>query len=1064
MLFGLDRILPKAGWATTGLSLAFMANATGAQIEFNRDIRPILSENCFVCHGHDKNQRQADLRLDVREVAIEKGAIVPGNPDKSALVERIFAKDPDDLMPPEKTHKTLTAEQKDLLKKWIAAGAEYQPHWAYIKPVQPAPPKVKKSTWVRNPIDNFILQGLETKKIQPSPEADKRTLLRRVSLDLTGLPPTQEEIAAFLADKKPGAYERQVDRLLASPHYGERMAVPWLDLVRYADTVGYHGDQNQNIFPYRDYVIDAFNNNKPFDQFTIEQIAGDLMPNATDETRIASGFNRLNMMTREGGAQAKEYLAKYAGDRVRTVSMAWMGSTMGCAECHDHKYDPFTAKDFYQMEAFFSDLEQWGVYSDYGFAPVKELPGFGNDHPFPPEIQVTNAYLQRRMAKLETKLDAVHATSAAKLKNDQTNGAAYDAWLTASRDFVKVWTNGWAALAPEVAVKMKDTNSVAATNYYVYPDGMISFSENAKENTTVTLNVSNMWVSAIRLQIVPQEVKEQNRTAARKRNGTAFAISASLRSGGKDQKLPFYFGEADHEEPRYSMSLPMIGVTDLWQISTKEDTQSAVWLLDKPVFAKAGDQLVINLGNAAVDSAQITITPFPDGDPFKAGLNESLRKTLASSKKPDADAQARLQRAFLLTTQWDPAAIGQARKIQADIRECRRGKMYTMVSKALSEPLPTRVLPRGNWQNESGELLQPGTPHFMAQMPNPENRRLTRLDLAKWLVSPENPLTARATMNRIWKQFYGMGISAVVDDLGGQGEWPVHPELLDWLACEFEQPTLNNDGEPLASSGKSKAKKTAAQSVPHAWDLKHMIKLMVTSATYRQDSNQRLDLKDIDPNDRLLAAQMPRRLEAEFVRDNALFIAGLLNPEIGGPSAHPYQPAGYYVNLQFPDRDYYPEADERQYRRGVYTHWQRTFLQPMMANFDAPSREECTGTRVVSDTPQQALTLLNDPSFVEASRVFAEKLLQAQCKNDGVRLELAFEQALARPPRDNEKKSLLRFLDLQRQEAAKDPVAAKKLTLVGNSPPPNNLNANELAAWTEVCRVVFNLDETITKF
>ncbi len=1056
-----------AGWVVGMLLLKLSAFAEPADntIKFNRDIRPILSENCFACHGHDKNQRKADLRLDLREVAVEKGAIVPGKPTESKLVERIFAEDEDDRMPPVKTHKTLTPAQKEMLKQWIAAGAEYEPFWAYIKPVRSEPPKTKNSHWGKNPIDSFILACLEAKKIQPSPEADKRTLLRRVSLDLIGLPPTTEEMDAFLADKKPGAYERQVDRLLASPHFGERMAVPWLDIVRYADTVGYHGDQNQNIFPYRDYVINSFNNNKPFDQFTIEQIAGDLMTNSTVETKTASGFNRLNMMTREGGAQPKEYLAKYAGDRVRTVSMAWLGSTMGCAECHDHKYDPFTSKDFYSMQAFFADITQWGVYADYPYTPVPDLRGYGNDHPFPPEIQVDSPYLHQRIAKLQQKADAVDATSALKLKTDSTNSAAYGKWLASSHEFVKAWPDGWAAPMPEVVLKMKDTNMVATTNFQIAADGRISFSNAIKDNTTVTLPVSNMWISAIRLQIVPQEVKEQARTAAKKRNGTAFAISATLRSGGKDQKLPFYFGEADHEEPRYAMSLPILGVTDLWQISTKEDSQMAIWLLDKPVLAKAGDELVINLGNAAVESARLSITPFCDNDPFKAGLNDSLRKALAgSSTKLSADQKNGLYRAFLLASQWDPNAIAEDRKIQADIRECRRGKTYTMVSLARAEPLPIRVLPRGNWQNESGELLKPATPHFLPQLPNPENRRLTRLDLAQWLVWQENPLTARATMNRFWKQFFGAGISAVVDDLGGQGEWPVHPELLDWLACEFEQPALNDNGQPIKRSAKSKSGKGASTRAPHAWDVKHMVRLMVTSEAYRENSNERPDLQEIDPNDRLVAAQMPRRLEAEFVRDNALSIAGLLSPDIGGPSVHPYQPAGYYANLQFPDRDYYPEKDDRQYRRGLYTHWQRTFLQPMMANFDAPSREECTANRVVSDTPQQALTLLNDPSFVEASRVFAEKLLQSGCKGDSQRLDMAFEDALARPIHDNEKKSLLAFLAEQREDAAKDPDSAKKFTHVGNSQPSKDINPVELAAWTEVCRVVLNLDETITKF
>jgi len=381
-------------WLAVSLAPALAATN---QIRFNRDIRPILSENCYACHGPDKNQRKAKLRLDVRDVAVEREAIVPGNPAQSKLVEHVFSADPDEIMPPPKSRKALTAAQKELLKNWIAAGAEYEPHWAYIQLRRPAIPPTKRPEWARNPIDAFILNSLETKNIRPAPEADKRTLLRRLSFDLIGLPPTPEQVQAFLADSSRAAFERQLDRLLSSPHFGERMAAPWLDAVRYADTVGYHGDQNQNIFPYRDYVIESFNRNKPFDQFTVEQLAGDLLPNPSIEAAVATGFDRLNMMTREGGAQPKEYLAKYAADRVRTVSLAWLGSTMGCAECHDHKFDPFTTKDFYQMEAFFADIKQWGYYADASYTPNPDLKGFGNDHPFHPEIEVFNPYPQRRM-------------------------------------------------------------------------------------------------------------------------------------------------------------------------------------------------------------------------------------------------------------------------------------------------------------------------------------------------------------------------------------------------------------------------------------------------------------------------------------------------------------------------------------------------------------------------------------------------------------------------------------------------------------------------------------------
>jgi hypothetical protein len=1025
------------------------AAAATNEIQFNRNIRPILSENCFVCHGHDKNNRKAKLRLDDREVALEREAIVPGKPEQSKLVEHIFSTDPDEIMPPPKTHKTLTAAQKELLKNWIAAGAQYEPHWAYIPPSRSPVPETKRPEWVRNPIDAFILHSLEAKNIPSSKEADKRTLLRRLSLDLIGLPATPEEVNSFLADSSADAYERQVERLLNSPHFGERMAVPWLDVVRFSDTVGYHGDQNENIFPYRDYVIDSFNKNKPFDQFTIEQIAGDLLPNPSVEARVATGFNRLNMMTREGGAQPKEYLAKYAADRVRTVSMAWLGSTMGCCECHDHKYDPFLSKDFYQMEAFFADLKQWGVYNDYTYTPNPDLKGWSNDHPFPPEIEVDSPYLKRRISQLNQKLEHVERESAKRLASDERQKSAFKQWRDESKVFLKQWPDGWAVSQPDVRVKFKGTNAVAVTNISVLADGSISFSDKPKESVKVTLPLSNMWLAAIRLEIVSQEVKEEKTTSKKKRNGTAFGLVATLKQkDAKDKKLRFHFGDADHKEERYSMSLPILGVTDLWQISTEADRQTAVWLLDKPMQVRAGDSLFVNLSNAAVRTVRISLTPFVAPDPMQSGAGESLRKAFLAKHPKPAEA-ALLNRTYLLATHWDTNAVAQARLLASEMRECRDGRAFTMVSEA-REPLVTRVLPRGNWQDESGDIVQPEVPHFLSQPPNPDGRRLTRLDLAKWLVSQANPLTARAVVNRLWKQFFGNGISTVVDDLGAQGEWPAHPELLDWLACEFRDGPEKNLTE------------RATGNTPHAWDYKHMAKLMVMSSAYRQDSNQRPELKEIDPNNRLLACQSPRRLEAEFVRDNALSIAGLLNEEIGGPSAHPYQPAGYYANLQFPDRDYYPEKDERQYRRGVYAHWQRTFLQPMMANFDAPSREECTAARIVSNTPQQALTLLNDPTFVEVSRVFAEKVLASECKSDEQRLDWAFERALARDAKLKEKESLLKFLGAQREQYQSDEPEGAKLIKIGNAPAKHGKDQQELAAWTQVCRVILNLNETIT--
>lgn len=1061
-----------ASWfvfALIGFSPLIAGAAAGTtKLEFNRDIRPILSDHCFRCHGPDQSHRKAKLRLDLREAALEREAFIPGKPDQSEIIRRIIATDPDDLMPPEDMHKPLSVAQKELLKRWVAEGADYQAHWAYIKPTRPGVPaasiqypvssvqngesgrttghKLKTDSLNTeyfprplNPIDNFILAKLAEHKVRPYPEADRRTLLRRLSLDLIGLPPTPEEIEAFLRDKSPDAYEKQVERLLASPHYGERMAVSWLDLARYADTVGYHGDQNQNVFPYRDYVINAFNENKPFDQFTIEQLAGDLLPDPNVEQKTATAFNRLNMMTREGGAQDKEYLAKYAGDRVRTVSTTWLGSTMGCAECHDHKYDPFSAKDFYSLAAYFGDVKQWGVYADYNYTPNPDLRGVGNDHPFPPEIEVDSPALRDRIHKLRLQRESAHTAAWKIIRSDKAGRSAFAQWQTHSRAFLKQNRDGWLSPNPAVALKLKNTNAVPATNYSVSADGWITFSREAHAATTVKLSLSNQWLAAIRVQVTAHEADgEAAKTARRPRRvASDINLSATLRDGDQNAKLTFHFADADAKQRRYADGQTILGVKDLWRVSTDHEQQTAIWQLDRPVQISSNATLTVNLGTADVAALRLSVSPFAGDEVLQAGVGAVLSAALNRSAFSRASGEMRLlERAFLLSTDAAPDFLTKAHEIQRDIVECRDGRAFVQITES-REPVITRVLPRGNWQDESGEIVQPAPPHFLPQSPVSGTNRLTRLDLARWLVSPENSLTARTFVNRLWKQFFGAGLSAVVDDLGAQGEWPTHPELLDWLAVEF------------CESG---------------WDVKHVVKLIVTSATYRQAAGPRPDLRDIDPNNRLLASQTPRRLEAELVRDNALAVAGLLNSEIGGPSVHPYQPPGYYVNLQFPDRDYYASKDDRQYRRGVYAWWQRTFLQPMLANFDAPAREECTAIRTVSNTPQQALTLLNDPTFVEASRAFAGSILTADVKNDDQRIALTFQRALSRAPKLSERESLVKFLAEQRRHYAAQSGEAEKVLRVGNAPRPSSVNEVELAAWTQVCRVVLNLHETITRY
>lgn len=1014
-----------------GLIPAVAAPAPLGRVEYNRDIRPILSDTCFNCHGPDQNTRKAKLRLDVREEALAKNAFVPGKPEESELVKRLFSADPDELMPPPEAHKPLTVAQKELLKRWIAEGAEYQPHWAYL-PVQ-RPPIPATQTDTRHPVDAFVVAELETQGLALSPEADRRTLLRRLSLDLIGLPPTPAEVETFLADRSADAYERQVERLLKSPHYGERMAVPWLDLVRYADTVGYHGDQNVNVFPYRDYVIEAFNRNLPFDQFTREQLAGDLLPEATLASRIATGFNRLNMMTREGGAQPKEYLAKYTADRVRTVSMTWLGSTMGCAECHDHKFDPFTQKDFYSLGAFFADVKQWGVYNDYDYTPNPDLKGWSNDHPFPPEIEVESPYLRRRAARYADQMEAITQSLATTVDRPGPNREAFALWEQATRRFLQNHPDGWMTPRPEWTDSM--------TNAQVTANDEIVVLRPEKDGDKVglpkiRLPLPGEGLAAVRIELIPEGTNGITRDG----NSTTVRPSFKLARGTNAAvELPIHHAEATLDEPRFANGFEFIGIRDGWKTSGRRsaERQAGVWVLRQPIAVEPGDALIVDVRNNALQRARVSVTPLAAAHPLRSGAPVELVDAWKRfpAQRTDRD-RLLLVETWLLSTDVDRLERERFQAAHWEYLNCRFGFSPTVVTAAW-EPLTMRVLARGNWMDESGEVVAPNPPAFLPRAGLPADRRLDRLDLANWLVAPENPLTARVFANRLWKQFFGTGLSAQVEDLGAQGEWPTHPALLDWLAAEFRE------------SG---------------WDVKALVRLIVTSATYRQESNLRAEVREADPNNRWLSSQNPRRLEAEFVRDNALFIAGLLDPSIGGPSAFPYQPAGYYVNLQFPDRDYHPNTDDRQYRRGLYAHWQRTFLNPMLANFDAPSREECTATRPVSNTPQQALTLLNDPAFVEASRALAERLLQSEPRDDATRISRAFELAVARPAKESETRSLLTFLAEQRRQYAADPEAAAKFLRIGRHPVPPGTDEPELAAWTQVARVVGNLQETITRY
>lgn len=1015
-----------------------------AKVEFNRDIRPIMSDTCFHCHGFDAKSREAGMRLDLRDEALKKTKndvtpIVPGDAKESEIIARIF--DADEPMPPEDAHKPLTARQKALMKRWVEQGAVYEPHWAYAPLKRPALPAGREK---QNPIDAFVEAKLAEKNLKLSPEAPANRLLRRVSLDLTGLPPTPDEVAAVSGGFTEKSYAQQVDRLLGSAHFGERMAVWWLDVARFADTVGFHGDQNQRIFPYRDYVINAFNTNKRFDQFTIEQLAGDLLPNPTNEQLVATGYNRLNMMTREGGAQAKEYLAKYGAERVRSVSAAWFGSTFGCAECHDHKFDPIKTRDFYELQSFFADVKQWGVYANYGYTPEPELIGVDNDSPFPPEVEVESPYLKKQFQRAQEEFAAHLTATREKLTREPATKEKLAAWENEVRGFLNAHPEGWMRLMPMARV-VKAGKTQADRAPVIGADGRLTLDKALAKTDSleVTLDPTGLKrVASLRVEALATGSDSETL-------GKAVTVAVSIvGADGTKRKIAIGTGEATAKRPTTRGGAEIFGLMGEWRLPRTAPTGplQASWLLETPIELAAGEKVQLMLGGDNLLPLRFSLSSLGAIDPLAVASSE-FRMALAAApgKRTVAQKNAVLD-VWQMSTVADRPGYDAVRKDFIAVRDLNRGRTWSLVTKP-APPITVRVLPRGNWQDETGLVVLPSTPSFLpARLESTPEKRLTRLDLAQWIVSKDNPITARAVMNRLWQQFFGVGLSAAVDDLGSQGELPSHPELLEWLASEFRD---------------------------NGWDVKHMIRLIVTSRTYRQNSNLRAELKESDPANRLLASQNPRRLDAEFVRDNALFIAGALNlTDIGGPSVKPYQPDGYYDALQFPDRKYVASTDDAQWRRGVYMHWQRTFLHPMLANFDAPSRDECAALRTVSNTPQQALTLLNDPTFVEAARLFAARLLgDVRATKDDQRIRRAYQLALARDPKPAEAASLGKFLATQRDYYRANPADAEKLGKIGfatmpvaqakeKSPP----DVAELAAWTNLCRVVLNTHETITRY
>ena len=1014
--------------AMGALSVPFSLFAESAEdadaertIRFAADVRPILSDKCYACHGPDANQRMAGLRLDTKEGAFAESngypVIIPGDAENSVLIQRLRHEDLYERMPPPHAPRPITEEQIRVLEDWVRQGAEWEEHWAYVPPKRPAVPEVQNASWAANPIDRFVLARLEAEGLEPSPDADRRTLIRRLSFDLTGLPPTPEETDAFLQDTRPDAVEALADRLLSETAYGERMATHWLDLVRYADTSGYHSDENVNVWPYRDYVIRAFNENMPYDRFTRENLAGDLLPNATLEQKVASAFNRLNQTTAEGGAQAKEYHAIYAADRVRAVSTVWMGATVGCAQCHDHKFDPYTAKDFYSFAAFFADVEELGVYRGRSkWEPVVELPTA--------EQAAQLAEIDAETARFERLYEEDRPEIASGRARWESGASAK---LASKEPTDWVWIDDEQSAGGQTEGEWK---AVAADSGAPVFRGKSSWKQTAG----------------------PEELKQRLFKGASRRvtvaDGDRFYVYVWLDPVNPPSAVMVQFHVKNWEHRAYwgadAISYGGIGTTDAPSRRRMGDLPALGEWVRLEIPAES-----VGLGRGAsvngIAFTQFGGTVYWDETGVQTTVGQTVRYATPANVLSALSAHEAVRTAAqeeTLDRHYRSIApeLSLIRSELDGLRK-RRGEAAQAVAYCLTTvsgpPRVMRVLARGNWQDDTGEVVYPETPSFLPGMRGVNLRRATRLDLANWLASRENPMTARAFVNRLWAVFFDEGLSRVLDDLGAQGEPPSHAELLDWLAVEFME------------SG---------------WNVKHMARLMATSRTYRQSSAPVDRLRETDPYNRMLARQTARRLDSEMVRDNALFLSGFLSKKIGGPSAKPYQPKGYYSNLNFPKRTYAHDTDENQYRRGLYTHWQRTFPHPSMTAFDAPSRQECAAQRPRSNTPTQALALLNDPTYVEAAKGFAARMMRAKAESPSGRIEWAYRQALSRAPTPAELETLLSLYAKHSAAYAADAESAAALSRVGLSGAPEGLDAAELAAWTSVARVLLNLHETITRY
>ncbi|NQU48493.1 MAG: DUF1553 domain-containing protein [Planctomycetes bacterium] len=955
--------------------LSIGQNSSWAQeVDFTREIQPILSDNCFLCHGPDISTRKAKMRLDIKEGALQErdgwAPVYPGNPEDSEIILRIFSEIENDVMPPPDSHLALTTEEKHLIYRWIEQGAPWAEHWAYVAPVQPELPVISDPTWPRNAIDNFVMAKLDNESLTPSPSANDQTLLRRLSLDLTGFAPTPAQRAQFLEAQNDNRWQQQIDRLLASPRYGERMAWPWLDAARYADSNGYQGDKDRTMWPWRDWVVRAFNQNLPFDQFTTWQLAGDLLDNPTQEQKLATAFLRNHMINGEGGRIAEENRVEYIFDQLETVGTTWMGLTMNCCRCHDHKFDPISQENYYQLFAFFNQTEVTGGGDNPNTAPVMELPGQEQLRRIQDLQRLLNT-VEGQRAEVAQKLAAVRAE--------------------------------WQSMKPQ---QLKAEHQDLAI---LEDDSVLASGENpVKDIYRLQYRDRREPIAAIRLEAKMHESMTAGGLArSDSGNFVLTGFDAQLVTEGMEpQTVAIQFARASVEQNGYGVSGALDGDPQsgwaVWLGQPITSDQEAIFYLQQPIHLQPGQSLQLTLRHESAHKHH-NLGRFKIS--FTSAVQPEELKWLSMNE--------------------------QHGELENEMQSVRSAIPRVMVMQEQDQQRRTFLLQSGLY-NQPKQEVSPGLPSALPALAMED--RVDRLALAQWLVSPENPLTSRVVMNRLWAQVFGVGLVKTMDNFGSQGERPTHPELLDWLALEFQR------------SG---------------WDVKHMMRLMVDSATYRQSSDRSAEVQELDPDNRLLARGPRYRLPSWMIRDHALQASGLLVDKIGGPGNYPYQPAGVWQEFTFQTRTYPQGEGASLYRRSLYTFWRRIVAPTMF--FDSATRQSCSVTERRTNTPLHALSTLNDTTYVEASRFLAQRILQKPHVDEVARIRDAFLLMLSRVPSASETELVKNSLQRLRQQFQAAPLEAEQLLQAGASARDQNIDAIELAAWTSMALALFNLDETLTK-